>query len=66
MVNEILCLGRDLSLVEAGVKAINEVFGPQGKQPVFKRNLTYKELKFYSPNVFRHHFWPGAEREPWH
>jgi len=54
--NEILGQGRGLPLVELRVKAINEIFGPDGDQPVLKRNLLAEELTSYSSNVTRRHF----------
>ncbi|MCI0495022.1 PHP domain-containing protein, partial [candidate division KSB1 bacterium] len=56
MLNHILSQGRGLLLVEARVKAINEIFGPDGDQPVLKRNLLAEELTTYSSNVTRRHF----------
>jgi hypothetical protein len=56
MLNEILSQGRGLPLVQARVKAINEIFGPDGAQPILKRNLVAEELTSYSSNVTRRHF----------
>lgn len=56
MLNNILSQGRGLALVEARVKAINQVFGPDGEQPKLKRNLLANELTSYSSTVTRRHF----------
>lgn len=56
MLNEILAQGRGLALIKSRVDAINEVFGPRGKQPKLKNPLTVEELVSYSPNVTRRHF----------
>ena len=56
MLNEILSQGRGLPLVQARVKAINEIFGHDGEQPVLKRNLIPEDLTSYSSNVPRRHF----------
>jgi len=56
MLNQILSQGRGLPLVQARVKAINEIFGHDGEQPLLKRNLAPDELTSYSPNVTRRHF----------
>ena len=56
MLNEILSQGHGLPLVQARIKAINEIFGPDGEQPVPKRNLFPEELTSYSSNVTRRHF----------
>ena len=56
LLNGILSQGRGLSLIEARVKAINEEFGPQGKQPMLSNPLRADELTSYSPNVTRRHF----------
>jgi len=56
MLNEILSQGRGLHLVNARVKAINKIFGPNGDQPVLKQNLQTEDLTSYSANVTRRHF----------
>jgi hypothetical protein len=56
MLDEILSQGRGLSLVQARVRAINEIFGPDGDEPALKRNLLADELTSYSSNVTRRHF----------
>lgn len=56
LLNGILSQGRGLSLIEARVNAINEEFGPQGKQPMLSHPLQSGELTSYSLNVTRRHF----------
>jgi len=56
MLNQIISQGRGLALVQARVKTINEIFGPDGGNPLLKRNLIPEELTSYSSNVTRRHF----------
>ncbi len=56
MLNDIMSQGRGLHLVNARVQAINEVFGPDGQQPVLKQPLRTEDLTAYSNNVTRRHF----------
>ena len=48
--------GRGPGLVRARVAAINGEFGPDGNQPLLKRDLTTEEIEALSPNVTRRHF----------
>lgn len=48
--------GRGPGLVRARVAAINAEFGPDGNQPILKRDLTADEIEALSPNVTRRHF----------
>lgn len=52
----IVSQGRGHSLVKSRVEAINQEFGPQGKNPVLKRDLTVDEIEAFSSNVTRRHF----------
>ncbi len=54
--NNTLSKGRGPELVNVRVRAINEEFGPDGKQPILKRPLTPEEISTYSPNITRRHF----------
>ena len=56
MLNEIMTQGRGLPLIKSRVESINNIFGPQGRQPKLKNPLTAEELIAYSPNVTRRHF----------
>ncbi|MBF0099821.1 MAG: PHP domain-containing protein [Desulfobacterales bacterium] len=56
MFKTILNQGRGKQLVLQRVTAINEEFGPQGKQPILKRQLYPEEVLSYSPNITRKHF----------
>lgn len=48
--------GRGAGLVRARVAAINEEFGPLGRTPWLKRDLTAEEIERLAPNVTRRHF----------
>lgn len=48
--------GRGDHLVRARVDEINKFFGPKGKTPIIKRELTFEEVVSYSPTVTRRHF----------
>ncbi len=54
--------GRGAGLVRARVASINEEFGPNGRTPLLKRDLTPEEIEALSPNVTRRHF-AGALKE---
>jgi hypothetical protein len=56
MAMDIFGQGRGGGLVRARVTAINEEFGPQGKSPLLKRELTAEEIEALAPNVTRRHF----------
>jgi 3',5'-nucleoside bisphosphate phosphatase len=62
MAGGIFSQGRGGGLVRARVAAINEEFGPNGKAPLLKRDLTAEEIEALSPNVTRRHF-AGALKE---
>ena len=62
MAGDIFSQGRGAGLVRARVQAINEEFGPQGKNPLLQRDLTAEEIEALSPNVTRRHF-AGALKE---
>jgi len=55
-VNRILSNGRGDRLVMARVAEINRFFGPSGKTPVLKRDLTVEDISRLSPNASRRHF----------
>jgi predicted metal-dependent phosphoesterase TrpH len=48
--------GRGAGLVRTRVSVINAEFGPDGNQPLLKRDLTAEEIEALSPNVTRRHF----------
>jgi predicted metal-dependent phosphoesterase TrpH len=54
--NDIFSQGRGAGLVRARVAAINEDFGPLGRTPLLKKDLTAEEIERLSPNVTRRHF----------
>lgn len=56
MATEIFGHGRGAGLVRARVSAINSEFGPLGKRPLLKRDLTAEEIEALAPNVTRRHF----------
>ncbi|MCP4360891.1 MAG: PHP domain-containing protein [Chloroflexi bacterium] len=56
MATKIFGHGRGAGLVRARVAAINEAFGPQGKEPLLERDLTAEEIEALAPNVTRRHF----------
>ena len=48
--------GRGAGLVRVRVEAINAEFGPNGNDPLLKRELTAEEIEALAPNVTRRHF----------
>ena len=56
MAMDIFSQGRGVGLVRARVAAINEVFGPNGSQPLLQQDLTAAEIEELAPNVTRRHF----------
>ncbi len=56
MATDIFSQGRGSGLVRARVEAINEVFGPAGKQPLLQQNLRAAEIEALAPNITRRHF----------
>jgi hypothetical protein len=48
--------GRGPGLVAERVRAINDFFGPEGKEPLLKKPLEEDEIHGYSPNASRRHF----------
>jgi predicted metal-dependent phosphoesterase TrpH len=48
--------GRGAGLVRTRVAAINEEFGPSGKTPRLKQDLTVEEIETLAPNITRRHF----------
>ena len=56
MATEIFSQGRGGGLVRARVEAINAEFGPNGKQPLLKQDLTAEEIEALAVNVSRRHF----------
>jgi predicted metal-dependent phosphoesterase TrpH len=56
MATKIFSQGRGGGLVRARVAAINTEFGPNGKQPLLKQNLTAAEIEALAVNVSRRHF----------
>lgn len=56
LASEIFSQGRGLGLIRARVDAINQVFGPNGRQPLLTRVLTIGEIEALAPNVTRRHF----------
>ena len=56
MAMEIFSQGRGGGLVRARVKVINAEFGPNGRQPLLKQDLTAEEIEALATNVSRRHF----------
>ncbi len=56
MASSIFGQGRGSGLIQARVTAINEEFGPHGKTPMLKRELTTTEIESLAPNITRRHF----------
>ncbi|VAW34358.1 FIG00031715: Predicted metal-dependent phosphoesterases (PHP family) [hydrothermal vent metagenome] len=56
MATEIFRQGRGGGLVRARVEIINAEFGPNGKNPLLKQDLTAKEIEALADNVTRRHF----------
>ena len=56
MATDIFSQGRGGGLVRARVQAINAEFGPNGKQPLLKQDLTAEEIEALAENVSRRHF----------
>jgi hypothetical protein len=56
MATDIFSQGRGGGLVRARVQAINAEFGPSGKQPLLKQDLTAEEIEALAANVSRRHF----------
>ncbi len=54
--NTILAGGRGEGLVRARIEKINQVFGPQGRCPLIKRDMYYEDIAAYGDNVSRRHF----------
>ncbi len=54
--NKIISRGRGPQLVKDRVKAINDEFGPNGRQPILKRALTVNEVQSYATQITRRHF----------
>ncbi len=57
-----VALGRGTVLNKERVHSINQLFGPQGKQPVLKKRLTASEISDLSPNISRRHFAMALEQ----
>ena len=55
-ITDFLSKGRGIALIEDRVAAINREFGPQGKTPLLKRDLTVDEITSLADNVTRRHF----------
>ena len=56
MAEETFSQGRGAGLVRARVDAINAEFGPNGKNPLLKKELTAEEVEALAPNITRRHF----------
>lgn len=56
MATDIFSQGRGGGLVRARVQAINAEFGPRGKHPLLKQDLTAEEIEALAANVSRRHF----------
>lgn len=48
--------GRGQGLVRARINRINAVFGPDGENPLLKRNLIFEDIAAYTDNASRRHF----------
>ncbi|MCP4420815.1 MAG: PHP domain-containing protein [Chloroflexi bacterium] len=56
MATDIFSQGRGGGLVRARVEIINAEFGPNGKRPLLKQDLTATEIEAFAENVTRRHF----------
>lgn len=56
MATDIFSQGRGGGLVRARVEIINAEFGPNGKNPLLKQDLTAEEIEALADNVTRRHF----------
>ncbi len=54
--DHLLAQGRGEKLVKARVKEINKFFGTNGKMPLLKRKLKFKDIAALSNNATRRHF----------
>ena len=52
----IMTQGRGEKLVRARVNEINNIFGPEGKKALLKRNMEFKDISVLSNNATRRHF----------
>ncbi|MBN2011771.1 PHP domain-containing protein [candidate division KSB1 bacterium] len=55
-IESVMQLGRGDALIRSRVTAINEIFGPDGREPQLKSLLHSDDLTVYSANVTRRHF----------
>ncbi len=53
---QIISRGRGMALVQDRVAAINREFGPEGNEPLLKRDLTQEEITSQGENITRRHF----------
>ena len=53
---QIISQGRGIVLVTDRVNAINREFGPEGKEPLLKRDITLEEITSQGENITRRHF----------
>jgi predicted metal-dependent phosphoesterase TrpH len=54
--NDLVSQGRGMTLVKDRVDAINAGFGPNGKEPVLKHDLSIEEITSHGDNITRRHF----------
>ncbi len=55
-ITHILSQGRGIALVTDRVDAINREFGPQGRTPLLKKDISVDEITSLADNVTRRHF----------
>lgn len=56
LATDIFGMGRGLGLVRSRVDAINEIYGPNGRSPLLRRELTIREIQQLADNATRRHF----------
>jgi len=59
----IVSQGRGLSLVKDRIEAINREFGPEGREPLLKSDLTMDEIISKGENISRRHFFLALSQE---
>ncbi|UCH80448.1 MAG: PHP domain-containing protein [Nitrospiraceae bacterium] len=62
-ITNVLSKGRGLALVTDRVDAINREFGPEGRAPLLKRELTVDEITSLADNVTRRHFFMALSQQ---
>ncbi|MBU0995664.1 MAG: PHP domain-containing protein [Proteobacteria bacterium] len=55
-IEDVMTKGRGDELVKIRVQSINQEFGPEGKQPILKKRLSFEEIAACASNISRRHF----------